>query len=320
VARRQPCGYQGAGVVVPERLVAFRPRHGGDGGRVSRRRRARRDGVEPGLLEELREDQGRFDVDPQEIDSWLSRLSLGADGCGTHFIIKPVSPLLADDIDGEAAAGRTNGAAGSTPLRKALLGFSNTLARESEPGMRASFRNHRTEELMFDMLSDEEFFTPDEFAGADHQITGAFDEFGQFRGDVSVYGEKIAGHVIPWPGAAAMETQCGPFTIRLAAGEGEGRRSIMPREERARLAQKTERLGGLYIYRNGIGLPIRLPLAGKAVEVGMLKKGFCHEADECRYRRKRQVRVTWLYAHVVCAAPVPGTILVAEFVQGSCDG
>ena len=45
----------------------------------------------------------QFDIDPQEIDSYLKEPSLRADGFGTHFIIKPSSSLLADDIDGDPA-------------------------------------------------------------------------------------------------------------------------------------------------------------------------------------------------------------------------
>ena len=103
-----------------------------------------------------------------------------------------------------------------------------------------------------ELIGRDEFFTPDEFQSTDHRIQGEFDEFGQFQGEISIYGETIADYVIPWGGGRGVATSCGPFSIDFAAFEGEGRHSTIPHEEHARLARKTDELGGLYIYRNGI--------------------------------------------------------------------
>ncbi len=205
------------------------------------------------LLEKLAGELDRFDIDPQDIDSYLEEPSLvGANSSGTHFIIKPVAPLLADDIDGDPAASKVAALNKATPLKKALLGFSNTMTPDSQTLIHTSFRDHKTDELVDDLIAENEFFTPDEFQNTDHRMSGGFDEFGQFRGEISIYGETIADHVIPWSGGRGAPTLCGPFSIDFAAFEGEGRHSTIPHEEHARLANKTEQLGGLYIYRNGI--------------------------------------------------------------------
>ena len=203
-------------------------------------------------LEELVDELIQFDVDPQEIDSYLQEPSLGGNGCGTHFIIKPASALLSDDIDGDPTASKSAALKKATPLTKALLGFSNTMTPSSSTVIHTAFRDHKTDELADDLIGEEEFFTPQEFQNADHQISGEFDEFGQFQGEISIYGEPIAGHVIPWGGARGAKTRCGPFSISFAAFEGESRHSTIPHEEHARLASKAEMLGGVYIYRNGI--------------------------------------------------------------------
>ena len=208
--------------------------------------------VEKQLLDKLALDLDRFDIDPQDIDSYLGELSLGANCSGTHFIIKPASPLLADDIDGDPAASKVAALKKAAPLKKALLGFSNTMTPGSQTLIHTSFRDHKTDELADDLIAEDEFFTPDEFQNADHRMSGVFDEFGQFRGEISIYGETIADHVIPWSGGRGARTLCGPFSIDFAAFEGESRHSTIPHEEHARLANKTEQLGGLYIYRNGI--------------------------------------------------------------------
>lgn len=210
--------------------------------------------IENHLLEKLTQQLNQFDIDPQQIDSYLKKPSLLNGGSGTHFIIKPAWPLLADDIDGDPSTDKVAGLKKASPLKKALIGFSNTMNPKSNksPLISAKFRDHKTEELTDELIANDEFFTPDEFQNTDHRISGVFDEFGQFRGSVSIYGERRNNHVIPWSGGHGERTQCGPFSIDFAAFEGESRHSTIPHNEHTRLALKTELLGGLYIYRNGI--------------------------------------------------------------------
>ncbi len=210
------------------------------------------DNIRSDLLEKLERDLNLFDVDPQDINSCLGAPSLDAGNGGTHFIIKPVSPLLADDIDGDPTIGKAAALKKATPLKKALLGFCNTMTPGAQTPINTSFRDHRTDELVEDLIGQDEFFTPDEFQNTDHRISGAFDDFGQFRGEISIYGETMADHIIPWNGAQGIRTLCGPFSIDFAAFEGESRHSTIPHQDHVRLANKTEQLGGLYIYRNGI--------------------------------------------------------------------
>ncbi len=145
--------------------------------------------VEKQLLDRLARELDLFDADPQDIDSYLGKPSLGANSAGTHFIIKPASPLLEDDIDGDPAARKAPALKKATPLKKALLGFSNTMTLGAQTLMRTSFRDHKTDEVADDLIAEDEFFTPDEFQNTDHRMSGFFDEFGQFLGEISIYGE-----------------------------------------------------------------------------------------------------------------------------------
>ncbi len=226
---------------ISEMVAAFRA----NAERIGRR-------VQRDLVQDLVEELSQFDVDPQDIDSYLCDPSLRGEGCGTHFIIKPASALLADDIDGDPTASKVAALKKATPLKKALLGFSNTMTPESGSVIHTAFRDHIADEVSEDLIGEEEFFTPEEFQNADHRISGKFDEFGQFRGEVSIYGETTHDHVIAWSGGRGTLTNCGPFSIDFAAFEGESRHSTIPYDEHLRLAIKTEQLGGLYIYRNGI--------------------------------------------------------------------
>ena len=197
--------------------------------------------------ERLDHELRQFTADPREIDRYLGPPTLKGSVTGTHFILQPASELLAEDIDGDPTDDK------APPLMKALLGFTNTLSiSKANPVIRTAFRDHKNEATYDDLIAEGEFFTEDEFRNSDHHVTGWFDEYGQFSGDVSIFGEAIIGHVIPWRNKGGSPTACGPFSIRFAAIEGEGRHSTIPAQEHSLMARKTNKMGGLYIYRDGI--------------------------------------------------------------------
>ena len=188
-----------------------------------------------------------FVADPVDINSYLKELTLSGNGTGTHFIIQPATELLSLDIDGDGD--RTT----ATPLDKALLGFTNTMTPDqTSTVIRTAFRDHKSEELPDDVIGDRAFFTPEDFKSADHHVRGHFDECGQFRGRVSIYGETTEEHIIPWREGTGQMTSCGPFDIVFAAFEGEPKHSRIADADYEALSAKTNRIGGLYIYRNGV--------------------------------------------------------------------
>ena len=203
--------------------------------------------VDSEMVNKLLRELDQFNIDPIDIDSYLQKPSLMNFQSGTHFIIKPATSLLNEEIDGDLISEEV------TPLKKTLLGFCNTMTPNQKVLIKTAFRDHKTDEIFDDLISDEEFFTPKEFENADHRIRGKFDKYGQFQGEISIYGEKQANnHVIPWFGSRGSHTDCGGFQVDFAAFERESKSSTIPDEEYSRLANKTNWLGGLYIYRNGI--------------------------------------------------------------------
>ncbi|MCP6104685.1 regulator, partial [Klebsiella pneumoniae] len=100
-------------------------------------------------------------------------------------------------------------------------------------------------------ISESVFFTPDEFAIADHHFNGVFNEFGQFSGTIRIYGEE-KNVIIPWPEGSNKETLCGSFRLNLAYLQGLQRDTKIPPETWRELRDKTDRMGGLYVYRDGI--------------------------------------------------------------------
>ena len=187
-----------------------------------------------------------FDIDPSAIDHQLSGPSLAGNGHGTHFFILPVDPVLEDDIDKipEDIA---------TPLMQMLIGFSNTMVPDRDPPViTARFRDFRRDGTSEELIGESEFFTPEEFESADHHIMGRFDEYGQFTGTVGIYHREAQKYSVAWQEAKGEKTDCGPFAIKFAYVQGDVKESRLPPESFAEIYEKLKRIGGLYIYRDGI--------------------------------------------------------------------
>ncbi|MGO8669988.1 MAG: ATP-binding protein [Capsulimonadaceae bacterium] len=199
------------------------------------------------LSSKILHDIQSFKIDPVQVDRWVGAPSLTNFGNGTQFIIYPANPSLTVNIE-EKPDVRT-----APQLVKSLIGFSNTMTPDHEPPpMHVSFRYHRTDEYYDDLIDEDKFFTPDEFINADHRFRGTFDEYGQFRGSVSVYGEVTNEYEVPWSGSRGAMTDCGPFKIDLAYIPGRASLSTIPNTQWATMDQKLVLHGGLYIYRDAI--------------------------------------------------------------------
>jgi signal transduction histidine kinase len=183
------------------------------------------------------------------LNCYPRKLYLDNDGFGTHFIISPVDEILAEEVEQVDTNKPTDQA---SRLDKALLGFTNTMYKSAKPPVIGRFRDHTIEGEMKDRISESIFFTPEEFDKADHHFEGTFNEFGQFEGKITVYGEEKQKHVIPWPGGLNKQVLCGAFKIKLATIMGTARESKLPQEIWKELWSKTNRIGGLYLYRDGI--------------------------------------------------------------------
>ena len=190
----------------------------------------------------------KFVVDPLDLDSLMTTPSLANGGCGTHFYITPVDEMMNVNIDGSDLFKEK-----ATPLTKSLLGFTNTMTPNApEPNIEVSFRDHKTDDFVEDLIKKDEFFTPQEFNLADHHIDGNFDEYGQFKGDIKVYGEEFKNHKITWTGNKGLFTLCGPFSINIAYVQGERFGTKLDLDDYNLIDSKLKKYSGLYIYKDGI--------------------------------------------------------------------
>lgn len=197
-------------------------------------------------LEAAKTELELLNFSPFDIVKLLGGLSLDENSFGTHFFICPTNDILVDDIDGDDDER-------ASPLEKMLLGFSNTMIPEgAKPEILAEFRDHQIDGTVNELISGKQFFTPEEFNAADHHIRGVFDRFGAFCGEVSVYQNPPIEYRLSWPGAQGKETLCGSFSINFAYVQGSSKDSRLPPEEWALLSTKLNRIGGLYVYRDGM--------------------------------------------------------------------
>ncbi|PXW21025.1 ATP-binding protein [Pantoea sp. JKS000250] len=167
---------------------------------------------------------------------------------GTMFFVSPVDDILNSDIDGDGSSKE------ATKMEKMLMGFHNTMTIfHPEPLLDIIFRDYRSHnDTYVDIIDREHFFTSNDFEQADHHFHGYFDEYGQFKGNIRIYHEKNFEHIVNWSGNSFNLTSCGPFEINLAYVQGDRRHSMMANEDYARVTSKSDKFGGLYIYKDNI--------------------------------------------------------------------
>jgi signal transduction histidine kinase len=239
------------------------------------------------LSKRIRRELKEFEeFSPAALEHALAAPSL-RQGPGTHFFIKPPSGNLAADL-GEVRGPPVEAA----PLLKTLLGFSNTMTPDHKlPALRTEFRDHWADDAWDDLIAESEFFTPDEFKSADHHFRGSFDEFGQFKGEVSVFGKDPVPWSLAWSGAHGEKAVCGPFTINIAYVQGVRAQSRLAPDDWSAVIAKLDRYSGLYIYRDGIRI---LPYGNSDVDFLDLERRRSKSASDYFFSYRRMFGVVEL--------------------------
>ena len=197
-------------------------------------------------LHPILDDLSDFQVDPDNFEKSVKGLSLSDKKSGTHFYVVPAYETILADIQAEK---RTE----TKEFSKCLLGFCNTtFASDAPPPIQTAFRFWGTDSTFEDLIGPGEFFTKDDLALSDQFVSGEIDEYGQFKGTVRVYDKEYADHIIVWKDGGGKPTACGPFRVEFGYLQGVQRESMADPDEFARLTQKLNRIGGLYVYRDQI--------------------------------------------------------------------
>jgi signal transduction histidine kinase len=194
-----------------------------------------------------------FQPDPIDLDQFFAdrgdtTLSLTGGGTGTHFIVAPANPVLLMELAVEESNQDYS-------FRKQLLGFSDQVfGSRRGADISTSFQRWIPGALGGEELVDPEiFFTKPELeTKSDHLLRGTVDDFGKFKGSLRVYREQYEDVVVAWPGSSESQTECGSFDVVFGYLMGHERESLVTGDDYLELSRKLEKIGSLYVYRDGI--------------------------------------------------------------------
>ena len=163
---------------------------------------------------------------------------------GTTFLISPVSDDLPADIEPQ-------GSDKASLFDRTLHGFTDVWLREATtPEFSVDVMDHRGGGDSESRLDPNEFFGADEFDQADHHIRGEFDERGNFSGTIRIFDEGATGLEVSCPDS--LLPRCGPFMFEVGVVQGMASESMLDPEAFRVMNTKLRKLGGLYIYKDGI--------------------------------------------------------------------
>ena len=202
----------------------------------------RKDGSEPWQrqLDNIRSTIDTLPGDPRRDIPGLDAIGTNA----TTFVISPVSDELSAEFE-------SHGSNEASLFDRTLHGFTDVwLGSPTTPEFSVDFVEHRGGGDSESRLDPGDFFESLDFGRADHHIRGEFDKAGNFAGTIRVFGEDATGFEIPCPGASPP--RCGPFTFEVGVVQGMASESMLDPEAFRVMNAKLRKLGGLYVYKDGI--------------------------------------------------------------------
>lgn len=206
------------------------------------------DRVPDRFREQIEGELAHLTFDPRKYLN-LSGPQLGQ-AAGTAFIVSPVSP----DVDAVMEVRDSKPDEYSvSEFQRFLLGFTNTITpRLDSPEFSPEFIRHESSGYEDIIGSEAHFWDEDDFNNTDHNIEGSFDEYGTFTGVLSIYGAPSIEVVEPWAGGKGDRSSCGAFKIKFGYVQGQASESNLPADEFATMTRRLGKIGGLYVYRDGI--------------------------------------------------------------------
>ncbi|MDE0268379.1 MAG: ATP-binding protein [Acidimicrobiaceae bacterium] len=164
---------------------------------------------------------------------------------GTVFFISPVSDDFLHELD-ESDTGR------ASLFERTLHGFTDAWFRDrASLDFSVGFVDHRRGGDFENLLQSDDFFRESDFERADHHIKGEFDEKGDFSGTVRIFNEAPTDVKIKCP-SLSSKPRCGSFTLEMGVVQGWASESRLDPEEFSSMYNRLRKLGGLYVYMDGI--------------------------------------------------------------------
>ena len=163
---------------------------------------------------------------------------------GTMFFIFPVSEELPNEI-------KSPGSKDASMFDRTLYGFTDAwLGKPTTEGFAVDFVDHRRGGDVTSLLQPSDFFQATDFDRADHHIAGEFDDCGHFSGTIRIFDEPSAEFEVK--PRDSRRPRCGPFSFEVGVVQGLASESRLDPDAFGDMSRKLRRVGGLYVYMDGI--------------------------------------------------------------------
>ena len=191
-------------------------------------------------LDEIESVLGAMPDDPYRAVPDLESIGVS----GTMFFIFPVSDELPAEIT-------SPGSKDASLFDRTLYGFTDAwLGKPTTADFAVDFVDHRRGGDVKSLLQPSDFFEVADFDLADHHIAGEFDDDGRFSGTIRIFDEPPAEFDVKRRGP--RRPRCGPFSFEVAVVQGLASESRLDPDAFGEMSRKLRRVGGLYVYMDGI--------------------------------------------------------------------
>lgn len=136
-------------------------------------------------------------------------------------------------------------------LIRTLSGFSDPYTETSKESLDYKVVVHAHGDKKIVLQQDEQFGI-DFLRSLEHVVEGDFDSHGVFRGTIRAFGKNFGAiEIVPGlPPPSSPKDRVGPFSISIGAFEGETSSSTHPPDIYAKIDERGDSHGGLYLYRD----------------------------------------------------------------------
>tara|TARA_R110002167_G_scaffold155670_1_gene350124 strand:+ start:1717 stop:4665 length:2949 start_codon:yes stop_codon:yes gene_type:complete len=136
-------------------------------------------------------------------------------------------------------------------IKTGLIGFFNEFKYNNDNKLLNTSFIIKDKKGERDFISNNSFFSLDDFNICDHLIEGEFDEFGTFKGDIRIYNKIVKDYLYRPNRPSDQKSSYGSFKLKLGYVPGITETSLEENVFRY-FDEKLKAFGGLYVYRDNL--------------------------------------------------------------------
>ncbi|SED49852.1 Signal transduction histidine kinase [Pseudomonas migulae] len=176
----------------------------------------------------------------------------GAKDSGTAIIISELNSALLTWVSDGVAGQSDESASIKASMIRTLSGFSDPYSPLNEALNYSVVVHDRSGEKI--VVSQEDDYGIEFIESLDHSLIGSVDEYGVFRGRVTVFGKDIGNvEIVPsHPVPTSYKDRVGKFSLCIGAFEPLVRTSSLSEDIYAKVKDRAESHSGLNVYRDGL--------------------------------------------------------------------